>query len=539
LPVTSVDVVVTNLGRLSIPLVFGALAAVACSSGGGVAQDAGVKGGGGGSATGGRGSSETGGGGTSATGGSGGSADAGSAGANAGSGGAYAGTGGTAGASAGTGGTAGVGAGGAAGTGGRPRGTCTFEVNHMPSPMVGTVEVVTFSLDEADLTDARIDFGPSDAAPTMTAPVDLRAPLHRTLLLGLKGQRPYTFRIVATTAAKTCTSPDFSFTTGVLPAGAPKIAKTAPGAGGAKGFIVTTTGVDAGASSGQPDAYIFDTDGDVVWWTYAGLYTASANISRAHMSWDAKTIWLITAMSGRILSLSMDGLAMTDYSSVVRRVHHDFTPLPDGGIATMVRGSGTEGDSIVELKPDGTITTVVADLSALYGTGSYPNAIHYYAADDSYTLGDRTDSLFVKFKRSGTLVWQLGGSNPRGRSFALVGLAPWTENHGHHLTPDGRFVFFNNHGTSGSSSAPAVVWELLLDETAGTATKTWEYHFGGAIALALGDAERLPNGNILVTHSMGGLIHEVDRLGNVVQSFRNSSFGYVDFRTSLYGPPPR
>jgi hypothetical protein len=406
--------------------------------------------------------------------------------------------------------------------------------------MIATVEIVTFSLDEPEPSDARIEFGPSGAAPTMTAPVDLGAPLHRTLLLGMKGQKPYTFRIVATTGAKTCTSPDFTFTTGAVPAGAPKIMKTMPGTGAAKGFIMSTTGVDVGASSGQPDAYIFDTDGDVVWWAYAGVYTSSANISRAHMSWDGKSVWIITAMGGKLVSVPMDGGSATDYTNVVKRVHHDLTPLPDGGIATLILGTRPAGDSVVEVKPDGTITTVVADLSALYGTGSYPNAIHYVAADDSYTLSDRTDNLFVKFKRDGTLVWQLGGPSPRGKSFALVGLSQWKVNHGHHLTPDGRFVFFNNNGTSGSSNETPWIWEVALDETAGTATKTWEYHVtGGTPAIALGDAERLPNGNILVTNSMSGLILEVDRAGKIVQQFKNTSFGYTDFRTSLYGPPPR
>ena len=79
----------------------------------------------------------------------------------------------------------------------------------------------------------------------------------------------------------------------------------------------------------------------------------------------------------------------------------------------------------------------------------------------------------------------------------------------------------------------------MLDETNNTATKTWEFSLGGMIALALGDAERLPNGHLLVTSSMAGYIAEVDRSGAVVQSFRNTSFGYADFRTSLYGPPPR
>ena len=109
-------------------------------------------------------------------------------------------------------------------------------MQHTPSPAIGTVEIVTFALDEPDLTEARIEFGPSGAAPTMTAPVDLGEPLHRTLLLGLKGQKPYTFRVVARAGAKTCTSADFSFTTGAVPSKAPKmITKTMPGTGPRRG----------------------------------------------------------------------------------------------------------------------------------------------------------------------------------------------------------------------------------------------------------------------------------------------------------------
>ncbi len=154
-------------------------------------------------------------------------------------------------------------------------------------------------------------------------------------------------------------------------------------------------------------------------------------------------------------------------------------------------------------------------------------------------MSDDSHGMFVKFKRNGTLVWQLGGSNPLGKSFKLVGLSQWTRNHGHHLTPDGRFLFFNNDGVTGTEAA--AVWEVMLDETAGTATKTFEYHFTDlGRAVALGDAERLPNGNALLTHS-GGLMVEVDRSGAIVQSFANTSsgYGFADFRTSLYGPPPR
>jgi len=441
---------------------------------------------------------------------------------------------------AGAGGAAG-GAGGEGATGGSA-GTCTFEVQYMPSYTIGTVEIVTFSLDLADLTDARIEFGPSGAAPTMTALVDLREPGHRTLLLGMKGSKPYTFHIVATDGAKTCTSGDFSFTTGAVPSTVIKVTKTATGTGGAKGFIVTSPGVESGSPPGRPDAYIFDTDGDIVWWMPSSMDGVTVT-TRAHLSWDTKTLWVMRGMgNAQILRVSMDGVTLMDYRNVLKNAHHDFAVLPDGAIAVIIGNTAsTTGHSIVEMKPDGTITPVIADLSTIYRAGFYPNSIHYYAADDSYTVGDRATNtnLYVKFKRSGALVWQLGGTNPLGKSFALVGLDPWKVNHGHHLTPDGHFLFFNNGGTTGSLDMPRVV-ELMLDETANTATKTWEYQYSGT-ATALGDAERLPNGNVLVTHSFGGRIMEVDRSGTVVQSFMNAngSFGYTDFRTSLYGPPPR
>ena len=228
----------------------------------------------------------------------------------------------------------------------------------------------------------------------------------------------------------------------------------------------------------------------------------------------------MTSSSSKILRVSMDGMTVTDYSNVVAMAHHDFTVLPDGGIATMLGRRGTPtGHSIVEMKVDGTVTTVVADFTTLYRSGFYPNAIHYYPADDSYTLSDRSLGLFVKFKRNGALVWQLGGSNPVGKSFTLVGLGQWMINHGHHLTADGHFLFFNNGGTTGDTGMPRAL-EVLLDETNDTATKTWEYQGRGA-AVALGDVERLPNGNVLVTISTASMSQEVGRSGTVVQSFNS------------------
>ena len=58
----------------------------------------------------------------------------------------------------------------------------------------------------------------------------------------------------------------------------------------------------------------------------------------------------------------------------------------------------------------------------------------------------------------------------------------------------------------------------------------------------MGDVQRLPNGNTIVGFSTKGVLHEVDASGSVVQTLTwplGASFGYVEKRATLYGPPPR
>ena len=424
--------------------------------------------------------------------------------------------------------------------GGRGADECGFTIEHTTSSAIGTVEIVTFSVELPELTEAHIDFGPAGAAPTMRAPVDLADRSHRTLLLGMKGGKPYRFRVVATGGGKTCTSNDRTFTTGAVPADVPRVMKTTATAGASQGFVITSGGLDLGSVL-PPTVIVFDTDGDVVWWT-----PAPPSTTRAHMSWDGKTMWMlelnVSDTGGALWSASMDGLERRQDLPGFAHAHHDFAVLPDGGLAAMLWNAGKDGpNALVEVASDGTTTTVVPNLVALYQSEIFhPNALHYLPDDDSYTLSDVAVSAFVKVKRTGALVWQLGGANPQSgssRSFTLVGLEPWAGNHGHHLTPDGHFLFFAN----GSPAKPmSSVIELVLDETAQTATKAWQYQ-NGMNSTILGDAQRLPNGNALATYSHVGVMQEVDPSGTVVQAFKSMilSFGYADFRESLYGPPPR
>jgi hypothetical protein len=216
--------------------------------------------------------------------------------------------------------------------------------------------------------------------------------------------------------------------------------------------------------------------------------------------------------------------------------HHDFTVLPGGGIAAPIwLGAGMNPDNaLIERAADGTITTIVPSFTSLYGSlsGYHPNAIHYHPSDDTYTISDRNPNLFVKVSRQGQLIWQFGGIAPLGNYLP----GAWSVNHGHHLLENGNFLFYNNGASFAGDSSTAL--EFALDETSWTATEVWRYPISPGSG-TLGDAERLPNGNTLVTSSNAGIAVEVTPSGQVAQRFSASSFGYMDFRESLYGPPPR
>jgi len=450
---------------------------------------------------------------------------------------AFLGSGGVGGQAAGEGGGAGVAPGGFAGWPGfGGSGTpvpCTFTVDHALSPTIPTVGIVTWSTTLTELTGAEIRFGLETTGPTMAAPVDLARPDHRTLLLGMKGTQRYVFRIVATAGDVSCTSEDYALETGAVPDSIPvPEVKFLNPAAHTRGFIVSSTGVTG------DKAFIFDADGDPVWWA-----DAPAGPSRANLSWDGTAMYILKLNvmngDGELRRVSMDGMTVEKNLSGGATAHHDFTAIP-GGVATILwNRSGTNAPcSVVERTDDGALTTVVADLGAIYNSPDFhANAIHYYPDDDSYTIADRNPNLFVKITRRGQLVWQFGGTDPKDpeRYFSVLG-EPWMVNHGHQLLPNGRFLFFTN----GTLTAPtSEVREYQLDPMAMTATPVWRYRPTNLASPVLGDVQRLANGNTLVTISRNGVIHEVDPAGKVVMTLQAKQLGYAELRPSLYGPPSR
>ncbi|HSY39740.1 MAG TPA: arylsulfotransferase family protein [Polyangia bacterium] len=442
--------------------------------------------------------------------------------------------------------------GGSCGGGGGNGATCSFSIlSNDISPMMATVGIVEWSTSLSNLASADIVYTLDGAGAGLlnkggTAPVDLTKPNYRTLLLGLKQASDYTFHIEATDAhGAACKSPDYVLpTTGLLPA-APTISRTVSNAAAqANGFIVTSSGVTYGNY-----AIIIDGDGEVVWYAESPI-----QCTRARMDYEGANMWMVEAnednSTGEMRFVSMDGQTTMTNISGLAAAHHDFAVLP-GKIAAMVWiGTDTDSESnLVEMNSDGsgTATTVFKIGSNLYvgGPGSGPgapaiayhcNSILYHATDDSFTIGDRYPNLYVKVSHAGAVAWQLGGSctnAPAGPSHCVA--ESWQVNHGHHLLDDGTMLVFNNN-TNGS---PSDALEFKLNTT-GTmsATSVKAFESGSLTSNVLGDVQRLPNGNTLITYSTSGVILEVDPSWATVQTL-SGSYGYADWRETLYGPPAR
>lgn len=409
-----------------------------------------------------------------------------------------------------------------------------MEPSHELSSAIETVGIVTFTTTAAAPQSARIEFGLTTSYG-MTAPVDLAEPSYRTLLLGMKQNREYHYRVVVESAAGECASADRTLMTGSLLNILPSIdvQNFVPEAL-AGGFLMTGQ-YQAQGGSNSP-AYILDGDGDFVWAIAVGNY-----VTGVRMSYDGKYMWIngtnnTTSGEAHIRRVSMDGLMTEDLSAEFGFQDHQITILPDETV--VFYGHDKPCPDIKQRFADGRIETIVNAQDAHGAEGMcHVNHIEYSPEDDALIFSDDLHDNYTKVTRSGEVVWVLGGETSH---FTGDG-ASWSRQHGVDVLGIDRLLYFNNGPMSGAESSRAI--ELKLDLSAMTATRTWTYTPVPPLANhVLGDVQRLPNGNTVIAFSAQGIVHEVDAAGTLLQEISwpiGGAFGYIHKRPTLYGPPPR
>jgi hypothetical protein len=424
---------------------------------------------------------------------------------------------------------------GAGGTG-AVSGSCTITATATQSDTIGTVFDVSFTTDLPNVDSAHIDFG-LDTTYGYTAPVELKD--QKTALLGMKPSKQYHYRVVVGSGATMCNGPDQTVMTGPVMNGLPKpMIVTNDAAALAGGFLLTEQ------YAGKQVVFILDKDAEIVWWfDPKSVSPQFGDLTRARMSSDGKTMWIahgnVPSQTGRMLKVGMDGSGAQDLSSSFTGMNHDFTIVKDtqgDWIYFIAYGSGSQCDDIKEYSPTGMVKTVMNIGSAFSSGACHANAIEYSSEDDTLVVSELDHDAYVKIKRSGEKVWVLGGGS--NNTFTGDG-ATWDNEHNLQMLGANHLLMFNNGSGSGGSNAI----ELNLDPTAKTATKLWTYTASPAINNAImGDVQRLPNGNTLVTYSTQGVIHEVSADKKVLQTLTwgtSGALGYAVKRPTLYGPSPK
>ena len=433
----------------------------------------------------------------------------------------------------GAGGASTGGAGGAAGAGGAPdlgpTGPDGFAVkvelaSDIKATAPTTVGIVWWSLAHSGLTEAHIDFG-LDTTYGMTAPVDLTRPSYRTVLVGMKPAKQYHFRIVATAGSATYPSDDRTLTTGA-PVGIALLNSfdvMAPGRVD-KGFLVTSYWNLGSNGASTWTSFILDTDGDVVWW-----YTdpgdnphGELGIGRARLSADSQDVWLarVSNSGAPLRRISIDGLEEQTYTGAV--ASHDIAAVSGETMAYLDYGE-KDCTSIFEIDKTGVTKEVFEStgVTTTDRTRCHGNSVRYSMKEDVYVFSDDLLDVFV-LGRDGTVQWKLGDRVSGGN-------ASWGgHQHGTQLLDNSLLIFANEAGGDATKSQAI---EFGLD---GSVLRKFTSRGGTDF---MGDVQRLPSGNTLITYPSGP-IQEVDANDAVVLEIRGTNlFGYVEFRQSLYGLP--
>lgn len=394
---------------------------------------------------------------------------------------------------------------------------------------------------------------------------------HSAVVLGLHTASQYAVRAstVLSTGASAC-SEAAEMTTGTFPAGFPSTLPGTLAEGRTAGFHLVPLLAESTVSVG-----IFDENGTAVW----GLVTWDA---ADHPEWtpnpdggvpipfnfrvrlDPLGRGVVTNTQGQY---SDDPGMLVTYSwsgEIIDTVefiggHTDFALLPDGSQAMLGwdiqtrSGRRMLGDTVMIRSPDGLVTTIWnafdqfdPDLGHMYPYGftadqpptedwSHVNGLSYDPVGNALLFSVTEPSSVVNYNlNTGQVEWVLGMRSPffDGIDASLI---DWP--HGVMAIDGGVLVFNRTHPGDPTTCSNAV--DIAVDIQNRTATPGWSY--AGASCLQngfLGDAERLPNGNTIVTWSSYGAIEEVTPAGEVVFQLNTgigAGFGFGVFASSLPG----
>ncbi len=387
----------------------------------------------------------------------------------------------------------------------------------------------------------------SDGARTFDVPTPRSlSSSHSINVLGFHADASFEITVIAADDSGNSSSRMVSHSTGPLPSDFPPIEVSSDPARMEPG--VTFFNVIRWNPTNDDDwgrLLAVDETGRVIWY-----YTADHGINELRRLSNGNLLYIFREEGAvEIDEMGEEVARWTNATLAIDSIHHEIVEIDSGrfltlgselrSIAGYDNGTATHdvvGDTVVEFDRDGNVLTEWSFLDLLdplrvrpgfdapFWDETYPeasngtkdwshgNAVVYDESDDSMIVSLRHQDWLVKLSRSnGEVIWRLG----EGGDFTMMGGGEFPFHaHAPEIQPDGGLLVFDNgNARSTLMGQPAFsrVVELQLDTTGAPGTWTveqvWEYRGESSyFAPFLGDADRLANGNTLITD--GGLVSD-------------------------------
>jgi hypothetical protein len=344
---------------------------------------------------------------------------------------------------------------------------------------------------------------------------------------------------------------------------------TAPGL-----LFLTPQGLGAADTPHGPQ--IVDDEGRMIWFrqvpngTFATDFRVQSYQGQPVLSW-----WEGTTSSGGIGS-GMGYIAGADYEIITtvqtpdagesldlheflitpsdtalvlsyRDVPHDLTPVggPQNGTAidcVVQEIDIATGEAILDWH--GIDHVPVEDADVDYpGTGApfdylHANAISLDTDGNLLISGRHTSTIYKVDRVTGEIIWRLGGS---ASDFQLGAGVRFTGQHDGHGEGGNVYRLFDNGVQIARQASSRLVW-IEIDPDQGTTTLLDEvYHPEPLSVLAEGNAQRLPNGNTMVSWGSASRVSEFSPDGTLLLdgAFEQGISSYRAYRTEWEGQPAR
>ncbi|HET9793571.1 MAG TPA: arylsulfotransferase family protein [Thermoanaerobaculia bacterium] len=306
---------------------------------------------------------------------------------------------------------------------------------------------------------------------------------------------------------------------------------------------------------GAPRAYLMDMDGKVLWrWQIDAAVFRKENpwLEHAELLPDGSVVFTLKDLA--VVKVDRDSKIVWRISL---RAHHDVWPAGNGDLLVLSRTPEIvpaihptlpiEADAITFLDPNGSILRKIPILPLLERSGyrfllprleqaPIPASIHaldVFHTNHVESFDGRLAARSPIYARGNLLVSirnlnAIAIVDPRvpdaEKIVWLWGPGNLTYQHDPRLLPDGHILVFDN----GTERSQLIEVDPLTDRV------VWRYAPSkGFFSKASGAAQRLANGNTLVTESMTGHVFEISPTGDIVWKYAGPDINHDGIRDGI------